>query len=91
MAKPMTKAEIADRLADRAGITKKQAQAVLDGFLEQTYLSLRNGRSVALGGFGKFVVEKKGGRKRKSGAAAKIPATNVVKFRVGRAAGGALS
>jgi DNA-binding protein HU-beta len=76
MAKSMTKSQIADYLAGKAGITKKGAVQILDDF-------------AALPGIGKLKLANRKariGRNPQTGEEIKIPAKRVVKFRVAKAA-----
>ena len=87
MAKTLSKAQIAATIADTAGITKKQAVQILETIAELAYKNAKN--SFTLPGLGKLVlVNRKArmGRNPATGAAIKIPAKRVVKFRVAKAA-----
>ena len=87
MAKPLTKSQIAAELADKVGITKKQAVEVLEAVAALAYKNAKN--TFTLPGLGKLVlVNRKArvGRNPATGAEIKIPAKRVVKFRVAKAA-----
>jgi poly(A) polymerase len=87
MAKPLTKSQIAASIAETAGITKKQAVAVLETLKDLAYKNAKN--SFTLPGLGKLVLVKRKartGRNPATGEAIKIPAKRVVKFRVAKAA-----
>ena len=87
MAKTMTKSQILSELADATCTTKKTAQCFLDGLAELAYKQAKNGFTIP--GVGKIVlVNRKArmGRNPATGAAIKIPAKKVVKFRVAKAA-----
>ena len=87
MAKAMTKTQIADHLAKKAEIKKSQAVLILDEIAKLAYKEAKN--SFTLCGLGKIVlVQRKArvGRNPQTGAAIKIPAKKVVKFRVAKAA-----
>ena len=87
MAKAMTKSQIIAGVAEAAGITKKQAGTALDALVAMAYKGAKNG--FTLPGLGKLVlVNRKArmGRNPATGAAIKIPAKKVVKFRVAKAA-----
>ena len=82
----MNKAELVAKLAEDAGITKTQANATLDSFTEAVAKSLKKGDSVTLVGFGTFSVSKRAartGRNPQTGAAIKIAAKKVAKFKAG--------
>jgi DNA-binding protein HU-beta len=87
MAKPMTKSQIADHIADRADIKKVQAMMILDEIAKLAYKEARN--SFTLPSIGKIVlVQRKArkGRNPQTGDVIRIPAKKVVKFRVAKAA-----
>ena len=58
----MNKAELIAKLADDAGITKTQANASLDSFIEAVTKTLKGGGKVTLVGFGTFSVSKRAAR-----------------------------
>jgi len=85
--KTLTKSEIATVLADKVGITKKQANEFFAAQAELAYKQAKN--SFVLPGLGKLVlVQRKArlGRNPQTGATIKIPARKVVKFRAAKAA-----
>lgn len=87
MAKPLTKSQITSAVADKVGISKKQAAEILDVIAELAYKNAKN--SFTLPGLGKLVlVNRKAriGRNPATGEEIKIPAKKVVKFRVAKAA-----
>ena len=87
MAKALSKSQIAASVAEKAGITKKQAGEILDYVAELAYKNAKN--SFTLPGLGKLVlVNRKArlGRNPATGATIQIPAKKVVKFRVAKAA-----
>ena len=86
MAKAMTKAQIVAGVADAVGLNKKQAGAAIEALVTMAYKNAKNGFTVP--GLGKLVlVNRKArmGRNPATGAAIKIPAKRVVKFRVAKA------
>lgn len=87
MAKAMSKSAIAAALAEKMGMTKKQANEFLVALAELAYKESKLG--FTLPGMGKLVlVDRKArmGRNPQTGEAIKIPAKKVVKFRVAKAA-----
>jgi DNA-binding protein HU-beta len=87
MAKTMTKSLIAEHMAGKTGLTKKAATQLLDDFAALAYREAKN--IFTIPGLGKLVlVNRKArmGRNPQTGAAIKIPAKRVVKFRVAKAA-----
>ncbi len=84
----MTKAEIVEKMADDAGISKVAAAAALNAFVEGVTKALKKkDGKVTLVGFGTFSkVRRKArkGRNPQTGESIKIKATNVVKFKPGK-------
>jgi DNA-binding protein HU-beta len=87
MAKALSKSQIAASVAEKAGITKKQAGELLDYIAELAYKNAKN--SFTLPGLGKLVLvnrKARQGRNPATGETIQIPAKKVVKFRVAKAA-----
>ena len=87
MAKALSKSEIAATIAEKNGLTKKQAAEVLEAIVALAYKNAKN--SFTLPGLGKLVlVNRKAriGRNPATGEQINIPAKRVVKFRVAKAA-----
>ena len=83
----MNKAELTDKIAADAEISKKEANAVLDSFTEAIAKTLKKGDKVTLVGFGTFSVSKRAartGRNPQTGATIKIKAKKVAKFKAGK-------
>ncbi len=84
----MTKADFVDRLAAKSGLTKKDAAAVVDAFVEVVTDALKKGEDVQFTGFGKFYVQEREARQginpQTKGKIA-IPASKVPKFSAGLA------
>ncbi|HSB78641.1 MAG TPA: HU family DNA-binding protein [Candidatus Methylomirabilis sp.] len=83
----MTKADLVERAAKAAKVTKKAAEAVLDSFMEGVRDSLKKGKRVSLVGFGTFSVGKRAarnGRNPQTGEAIKIKAAKVPRFKAGK-------
>ncbi len=83
----MKKAELIDKLAKDAGITKIQANDALDYFTTAVVSSLKKGDRVTLVGFGTFSVSERAarnGRNPQTGAVIKIKARKVPKFKAGK-------
>lgn len=83
-----TKKDLADRAAEAAGITKKQAaeavNAVFDGLLE----TLKDGGEASVSGFGKFTVAERSARQGvnpATGEKIEIAASKNVKFKPAKA------
>lgn len=83
----MNKAELIAQLADDAGITKTQANAALDSFIDTVTKTLKKGDKVTLVGFGTFSVSKRAartGRNPQTGEAIKIKAKKVARFKASK-------
>ncbi len=87
MAKALTKSQIVAGVAEAAGVAKKEAGTVIEALVTLAYKNAKNGFTVP--GLGKLVLQNRKarmGRNPATGAAIKIPAKRVVKFRVAKAA-----
>ena len=90
MAKSMTKSEVSAQLAEKAGISKKQAGLVLAAQAEMAYKQAKN--TFVIPGIGKLVLVERPARKMvmqfgpKKGQEITVPKKKVVKFRVAKAA-----
>ncbi len=84
----LNKSELIDQIAKQADISKAAASRALDAAIGAVKTSLKKGGMVTLVGFGTFYVGKRaarGGRNPRTGAAIKIRAAKVPKFRPGKA------
>jgi DNA-binding protein HU-beta len=84
----VTKSEFVDQVADRAGLSKKDASDAVDAFLETVESTLRRGSEVVFSGFGKFSVSHRSareGRNPATGERIHIEASRVPKFTAGAA------
>lgn len=83
----MNKTELSDAIAKKAQLSKSDAQSALDALVDTVSDELRKGREVAITGFGKFHVAKRGarqGRNPATGEAIKIKASKTAKFTAGK-------
>jgi DNA-binding protein HU-beta len=83
----MNKAELIDKIAKDAGVTKVQANDALDSFTNAVVATLKKGDRVTLVGFGTFSVSDRAarnGRNPQTGAVIKIKARKVPKFKAGK-------
>lgn len=83
----MNKADLISKMAEDAGVSKTQAGAALDSFVEAITKSLKKGDKVTLVGFGTFSVSKRAartGRNPQTGEAIKIKAKKVARFKPGK-------
>lgn len=84
----MNKAELVSAVAEKAEITKKDAEKVLAAVLCSIEEALVNGDRVQLVGFGTFEVRPRAarmGRNPATGEQIQIPATKVPAFKAGKA------
>ena len=83
----MNKSELIDQIAQSADLSKAAAGRALDATIAAVKVALKKGGSVSLVGFGTFYVGKRAarsGRNPRTGAAIKIKAAKVPKFRAGK-------
>ena len=83
----MTKADLVEKMAKDAGISKAAAGKALDSFIEGVVKSVKKGNKVALVGVGTFSVSKRKartGRNPQTGKPIQIPARKVPKFSSGK-------
>ncbi|MDY0331049.1 MAG: HU family DNA-binding protein [Thiomonas sp.] len=83
----MNKAELIEHIANNADLNKAQAGRALDALVDAVRRTLKKGDSVSLIGFGTFAVTKRAartGRNPRTGAAIKIKAAKIPKFRPGK-------
>lgn len=81
------KADLIDGVASKSGLTKKDATAAVEGFLEVVTESLTEGERVQLIGFGSFEVRDRAARKGRNpqtGEEIQIAATKVPAFKAGK-------
>ena len=82
----LTKAELAEVLFEKHGISKQDAKALVEEFFEEIRAALESGEQVKLSGFGNFELRTKGqrpGRNPKTGENVTIKARRVVTFKAG--------
>lgn len=82
----MNKSELVDAVAKDAGLTKADAARALDSLVVTVTKTLKKGDEVAITGFGKWSVAKRGartGRNPQTGEAVKIRASKTPKFTPG--------
>ena len=84
----MNKAELVEKIAGDADISKASADRALSSAIEQIINAVTKGGEVQLIGFGTFKSGKRAartGRNPSTGAEIKIPAAKTVKFSAGKA------
>ena len=84
----MTKQEFVGRVAQRSGLSQRDASKAVDAFLESIQEALRQGDSVSFTGFGKFATsdrKARSGVNPRTGERVDIAASRVPKFSAGSA------
>ena len=83
----MTKQEFVDKVATKANLSRRDAAAAVDAFLDSITDALRGGDDVAFTGFGKFTTQHRKARQgvnpRNPSQKVQIPAATVPKFSAG--------
>ncbi|OUN76313.1 DNA-binding protein [Alistipes sp. An116] len=80
----MNKAQFVEAVALDANLTKVEARKAIDAMIRVTVQALREGERLTLTGLGSFSIQQKAervGRNPRTGAAVKIPARKVIRFR----------
>jgi len=83
----MTKADLVAEIAERAELTKADAERALAAFLDTIGTALSRGQSVQITGFGTFEPRDRAARKARNprtGEEIDVPATTVPAFRAGK-------
>lgn len=84
----MNKTELVSAMAEKAGLSKKDAEAALKAFTDVIAEELKKGEKIQLVGFGTFEVSERSartGRNPQTGEEMKIPASKSPKFKAGKA------
>ncbi len=84
----MTKAELIAKIAEETGVTKSQADKVLNTLVETVTEEIKSSGSMTISGLGSFTVVRREARKGhnpKTMAPMDIPASNAVKFKSAKA------
>lgn len=84
----MNKAELISQMADKIGVTKKQAEDMVEFFVDTVTETLKNGGEVNIAGFGAFMAKERAGRTgvnpQRPTEKIQIPAVTVPKFKAGK-------
>jgi len=83
----MTKADLVERVAKDAELTKKDAEQLVEIVFDSIIASLNDGQKIELRGFGSFRVRQRNarsGRNPKTGDPVEIPAKRVAYFKPGK-------
>jgi len=84
----MNKTELVASIAEKAGVTKKEALKVVNAFLSVVSETVHTGKDVRIVGFGSFKVRRRAartGRNPRTGKSIRIPAKTVTMFKPGKA------
>ncbi len=84
----MNKSELIEQIASRADLSKAAATRAIDAMIDAVRTTLKKGGTVTITGFGTFASAKRAartGRNPRTGAAIKIKAARVPKFKPGKA------
>lgn len=87
MGHSLTKLEMAEKLQQDLGFSRKESKDMVDCFFEEIITALENGEPVKISGFGNFELRDKSsrpGRNPKTGEEFSIEARRVVTFKAGR-------
>jgi len=83
----MTKSQLVERLAKAGGVSKKQAQALMEGLVATVVSSVKKGERVKIPDLGTFYKRHsmaRMGRNPQTGEPVKIPARKKVRFSVAK-------
>ena len=84
----MNKNEFTEAVAEKAGLTKKDAKNAVDACIDIITENLVKNETITFLGFGSFTTVKRGVRKARvpgTDKTVEVPATTIVKFKVGKA------
>lgn len=84
----MNKSELIEKMADAADISKAAAARALDAMTDEIAITLKDGGTVSLIGFGTFSIKERAartGRNPQTGAAIDIKASKTPAFKAGKA------
>lgn len=90
----MNKKELVTAIAENTGVSKKDVEKVLEGFIGTVVEEVKKDGKVQLVGFGTFEAAVRGereGRNPRTGETVKIAASKVFKFKPGKAVKDALN
>jgi len=84
----MNKAELAQVIADKVGVSKKEAEEMVASFVNTVTSTLQNGGVVSIAGFGAFSAKMRAGRvgvnPQNPSQKIQIPPVTVPKFKAGK-------
>ncbi len=79
----MNKADLIEKIAEKCGCTKADAERMMETVIDEVTSSLKKGTEVAIAGLGKFTARTRAareGRNPRTGETVKIPSMRVPKF-----------
>ncbi len=79
----MLKADIVEKVAKEAHLTKKAAKEAVDSTFDNIYSAMKKGEKVVISGFGTFLIrgrKARPGRNPKTGQTIQLPSMNTVGF-----------
>lgn len=80
----ITRADIADRICEEVGLSRKDAGDILDMVIDEMRAELSSGNDVKISSFGSFLLKRKSariGRNPKTGVEAEISSRKVISFK----------
>lgn len=84
----MNKAELAQTIADKIGMNKKEVEEMLEAFVDVVTNTLKSGGEVTIAGFGNFTAKLRASRMGVNPQAPnekmRIPAVTIPKFKAGK-------
>lgn len=84
----MNKAELINVIAEKVGVTKKQAEDMIESFVDIVISELQKGNEVTIAGFGQFLSKRRAGRMgvnpQNPTEKIQIPSVTVPKFKAGK-------
>ncbi len=84
----MNKASLAESIAEKAGVSKKEAELMLEAFVDVVVATLQTGGTVNIAGFGAFSPKTRAGRigvnPQNPKEKIQIPPVTVPKFKAGK-------
>ena len=83
----MNKVTLVAKIAEKSGLSKKQAELALGAFIDSVTEALKEGDKVQLVGFGTFEVKERAartGRNPSTGETIEIPASKTPSFKAGK-------
>ena len=85
----INKTTLAERIASKVGVAKKEAEDMLEAFTQIVTTEIKDGNEVTISGFGAFSAKTRKGRvgvnPQKPSEKINIPAVTVPKFKAGKA------